>query len=299
MISQFALFKNKVHAEDFINKINKALNFSSPQTWDFPKKHPSKEEFLVKIHRNQIPQNLLTDQTIIEYSEAKTEGYYLGLFEGSFAREREKMEDIYCLFDAILQNYGKPNFPATRSLILSMLSACYALKLNLRDKLKNLEQLDRSKQLIKIIENDSLIKKFENFMNMEKHGNKDFKNPIILFPEAIVSSLIVTQIPLGANINTMISSSEGTFVTLNQGNMFERRFPVGLQDARYEITVINPPEIHDGRSIKGFPLLAMLELIVSFYAKILFEIRRDFDKDFVSNMAFHFSGDQNMTLNKP
>ncbi len=48
---------------------------------------------------------------------------------------------------------------------------------------------------------------------------------------------------------------------------------MGIHEAKYEITVLNPPKTHLGKTISGALLLQMLQLIRDYYANLLFEAR--------------------------
>jgi hypothetical protein len=74
-------------------------------------------------------------------------------------------------------------------------------------------------------------------------------------------------------MQTMQITEQGAFVTVDLGTPMERRVPVGIQDAKYEVVVVSPPEKHLGQSIAGLPFILQMSLIRDYYAKLLFSAR--------------------------
>jgi hypothetical protein len=213
------------------------------------------------------------------------------------------MEDIHFLFDAIVAAYGKPNFPALRSLVLSFLSACYALKESIKQKShhQTLQPIlgawwaDRLKELDA---KNELLHAFERYMNTEKHGGAlaGQHATIDISPATLITSLIVREFPLQADPNTLHISAEGAFMTAYKDTPMERRFPVGVHEARYEVVVDNPPTSHLGKPIADLTLLMMLQIIKDYYANLLFAAVCLVEEGPKSSPAIAFEGDANMAV---
>jgi hypothetical protein len=301
-MNQFAVFDSVINAQNCISEIDRIKKF--PGTWANPIEHPADARCLVPVDWNQLQgcENLLAKCEIISRSDAMQRGWYFGPFIGKLAREKGKMEDVHFLFDALIEAYGKPNFPAFRSLVLSFLSACYALKESLRTKSKNKAFKsalgswwnDRARDLNR---KNELLHSFEQFMNNEKHGGAlaNQHSKIYLSPRAYISELIITHAPVGVDISTLNISAEGAFAWAFRGSAMERRFPVGIHTARYEVSVDNPPSSHLGHSIAGASLLNMLQLIRDYYANLLFSAVSLLGEDH-KLPTIKFEGDANMGI---
>jgi hypothetical protein len=68
-------------------------------------------------------------------------------------------------------------------------------------------------------------------------------------------------------------TEQGAFVTVDLGTCMERRVPVGIQDAKYEVVVGSPPVQHLGQSIVGLPFILQMSLIRDYYANLLFSAK--------------------------
>lgn len=281
MITEYALLHNASQANTLIANINAIIKPSG--TWATPIKHPLREEYLVPIDWSLLEpcKELLAKETKISRLEAEKNGWDFGPFTGIFARERQKLEDANFLLDAIVATYGTPNFPAVRALIHSFLAACYSLKESITNKCESPELSptlgewwgDQNKHLER---KNELLKVFETFMHTEKHGGPiaGQHSSLQIRPRALIRSLRIKEYPLQVDINTLVVSAEGAFATGFKDTPFERRFPVGVHHANYEIIVINAPTRHLGRDITGASLLDMLSLINKYYSILLFEARR-------------------------
>jgi hypothetical protein len=266
-------FKNLEDCQNALEAINRKKNWGENKgttTWANPHKNQVSEEYIIPFDNNQIGDciDLLKDGELVSKEQAITEGWYFGFFTGTFAREREKLEDIHFIFDALIASYGKPNFPATRALVLSFLSACYSLKESLSKKIKpkyfesdfiDWWKIKKEQQNKK----NELLKEYHVFMNTEKHGGafSGQRSVIKLEPRSHLSGLKIENYHPHSDPRTMIISSEGAFMTAYSGTSMERRFPVGIHDAKYEIRVINAPEKHLGENIKGATFLDQMSLI--------------------------------------
>lgn len=280
-INEYILYVSRQECEESLAAINERFNFKPENvtsTWATPIPHPVDERCLLPYDERSLVkcEDLINKESIISKATAVKEGWYFGFFNGKFGRERGKLEDVQFIYDAVLSNYGRPNFPATRALILSYLSSCYALRESLRSKINKLdnEELsswwkDRQKELSK---KGELLFSFEQMMNNEKHGGPlaNQHSSVSLKPRAYKSSLIVTSYPAGADPNTLRDSAEGAFMTAFVGTPRERRFPVGLHEARYEIVVENAPNKHLGKELTNSSLLNLLELIRIYYEDLVF-----------------------------
>lgn len=275
-MQEYAVVTTKSEADKLIKLIDETKHFSG--TWALPIRHPDGLAYLIPLDWNQLNgcESILEGLEHINRLEAKARGWYFGQFTGIFAREKQKMEDVHYLFDAIVVAYGKPNFPALRALILSFLSACYALQESLEGKcnrptLKSTLGNWWAERLKEMKSKGELLHVFERYMNSEKHDQPFMgAHAIELSPTACMTELVVSHLPLNANPNSIQISAEGVFVTVYEGTPMERRFPVGVLEARYEVNVDNPPASHLGKPIHGLTLLMMIETIRDYYANLLF-----------------------------
>ena len=255
---QYAVLPDSTEAQVLIDTIDSIKGFSgntgnTTRTWAQPHPHPVDGRCLVPVDWNQLRgcESHFDKIEVVSRSEARERGWHFGPFSGTFAREIEKMEDIHFLFDAVVQVYGNPNFPALRSLVLSFLSACYSLKESLKKKSQRPELkstlgdwwTDRAEECDA---KNELLHQFERYMNTEKHGGATAgqKSKISLEPTALMTTLIIREHPVQADPKTLQVSAEGAFMTAFKDTPMERRFPVGLHEARYELTVENPPGAH-------------------------------------------------------
>lgn len=303
----FYIFKNLNDCEEALKLINERKGFGndgSTQTWADPIKNQNKDEWAIPFDENQIGDcvDLLTKGKKVKKDEAIALGWYFGFFSGPFAREREKLEDIHFIFDGLINSYGKPNFPATRSLVLSFLSACYSLKESLSKKIKSANFQKEVKEWwnIRKAEQDergALLKEYDIYMNTEKHGGASAgqTSNIKLEPVAYISSLIITQYHIHADPQTMTLSSEGAFMTAYKETPMERRFPVGIHEAKYEIRVSGAPKVHLNENIEGATFLDQMTLIRNYYMQILFDAEKLVGVRKISDTpAIQFSGTQYM-----
>lgn len=277
-VIQYAIFDDIESAKAIIQKIDQAKGFQG--TWAEPQSHPIDNRCLVSVDWAQLQgcEPYFQDHRIIDIIEAKRLGWDFGAFTGSLARERTKLEDMYFLLDAVVGMYGSPNFPALRSLTLSFLSAAYALRENLQSKAESAPYKDSLgewwKQRKKELDNRSgLLKSLEQFMNAEKHGGKQH-SPIGLVPDCLMVTLLVERMPLNTDPSTLTISAEGAFAVVNLHTPWERRVPVGIHEAKYEITLQSAPQQHLGRSIAGASFLQSLSMVMEYYALLVFEARR-------------------------
>jgi hypothetical protein len=79
--------------------------------------------------------------------------------------------------------------------------------------------------------------------------------------------------PINSSLDTLELTEQGAFVTVDIGTHMERRLPVGIHEARYDIEVENPPTQHLGQPIAGVPFMFQMSLIRDYYAKLLFSAR--------------------------
>jgi hypothetical protein len=273
-IELYAVVATREKALDLVQQIDAIKKFSS--TWDVPREHPLKEECLILLDWQQLQgcEQLLSGCEQISGSEARRRGWYLrGRFSGAFAVEQEKLEDVHLLFDAAREAYGKPNFPAFRALLLSFLSACYALRENLHDKCMSsrfspvLEAWWQSCQK-EMSDRNGLLFAFEQYMNAEKHGGKQVAK-LGIKPVASLNSLLVDKCPPNADPSTCIISAEGCHVKVDVGTYLERWVPVGLHEATYGAVVENAPLRHLGVPLSSHELTDLLPLIRSYYAELV------------------------------
>jgi hypothetical protein len=274
---QYAVFEDLISAEEAIVSINRARGFLG--TWCYPLEHPIDCECLILIDWTQLQgcEPYIGSREIIDAGEAKFRGWDFGPFTGPLAREQQKLEDMYFLLDAVDGMYGSPNFPALRSLTLSFLSAAYALRENLKRKAESVRHEGslggwwklRKKELD---EPNELLKSLEIFMNTEKHGGRQ-RSKIDLVPAAQIGSLIIEQIPPNADVSTLTLSAEGAFAVIGLNTSRERRVPVGLHEARYEIQLQSLPDQHLGKSISATSFIETLHLVMEYYALLVFQAR--------------------------
>lgn len=276
-ITEFGLFHKIEDAQALIDAIDKRKLTKNPETWAQVKSHPIESLFLVPLHRPSLLDcnDLIDKINVISRLEARSRGFDFGFFQGRFAREQEKMEDIHFLFDGIVSFYGNPNFPTLRSMILSFLSACYSLRKSFETKVKIMPELldwwDTKK--IELDNKSELLKQFEVFMNNEKHGgpmSRQFSK-IELRPACRMTSFSITHFPSIADPSSIILSAEGAFAIAFKGTHMERRVPVGMHDAQYEVIIENPPKYHLGELIEGQSVLTILSHVREYYAKLVFE----------------------------
>lgn len=266
-------------AEKLIDRINTRMNLQSGQ-WDIPHKHPIENKWLITYDpvQNSNCLDLFNKYENITTLEAKKRGWYFGYFKGTFARERAKLEDIHFIFDVLEDIYGLPNFPAVKALTLSFLSACYSLKGSLDTiitKTSLNEKLgkwwaDRRKEQDK---KGELLMSFNIFMNNEKHGGALSGQiaPIDIEPNSQIKSLIIQAYHPASDLQSLYLSAEGAFTLAFPNSPKERRFPVGIHEAIYEVHVISPPSKHLGIDITGISFFEMMKLIKKYYEDILFE----------------------------
>jgi hypothetical protein len=274
----YYVFSDLDKCNEVLLNINTKKNITSG-TWCNPHKNQTENLWLLTYDK-QISdcKELLQPFEEIDLKTAVSRGWYFGPFKGSLAREREKLEDIHFIFDSLLSSYGKPNFPATRAIALSFLSACYSLKESLKKKIKGTSlktKLDKwwnEKTKEQNIKNE-LLYSFHVYMNTEKHGGASVGqiSEIELLPVAHMTGLIITSHHIHANPKTLEMSAQGAFMTAYENTVNERRFPVGLHDAVYEIRVKNAPKKHLGKRIENATFLDMMTLIRNYYMSILFE----------------------------
>lgn len=274
---QYAVFENLISAEKAIVSINRAKGFLG--TWGYPLEHPTDCECLIPIDWTQLQgcEPYIGSREIIDAGEAKYRGWDLGPFTGPLAREQKKLEDMYFLLDAVHGMYGSPNFPALRSLTLSFLSAAYALRESLKSKAQSVRHKDslgdwwklRKRELD---EPNELLKTLEKFMNTEKHGGRQ-RSKIDLVPTARMTSLIIEQMPPNADVSTLTLSAEGAFAIVGLNTSRERRVPVGIHEAEYEIHLQSVPDQHLGKSIAATSFMEILYLVMEYYAVLVFQAR--------------------------
>lgn len=301
----YYIFKNNQDCQDALGQINTRKKWTkgqSTETWSSIYKNQTKNEWAIPFDERQIGDciDLLNKGEKVRKEEAIARGFYFGSFTGPFAREREKLEDIHFIFDALVSSYGKPNFPATRSLVLSFLSACYSLKESLNKKIKAAEFEVRVEKWWKDKKSEqdqrgALLKEYDIFMNTEKHGGQSSGqvSSIKLEPIAFMTSLMVSHHHPHADPKSWTMSSEGAFMTSYKDTPRERRFPVGIHEAKYEIRVLNAPKTHLKENIEGATFLDQMTLIRNYYMQIVFdaEIITGFRKD-NGSPAILFSGTQ-------
>lgn len=285
-MKNYYIFKSLDDCKEALKLINERKNFGnggSTNTWAEPLKNQIKDEWAIPFDENQIGDcvDLLKKGKKVQKHEAIALGWYFGFFSGSFAREREKLEDIHFIFDGLVSSYGKPNFPATRSLIFSFLSACYSLKESLSKKIKSAEFDQEVKEWWKKRkaeqdERGSLLKEYDIYMNTEKHGGAlaGQTSNIKLEPVAYMTTLIVTHHHPHADPQTMTISSEGAFMTAYTETPMERRFPVGIHEAKYEIRVSGSPKTHLKENIEGSTFLDQMTLLRNYYMQVLFDAEK-------------------------
>jgi hypothetical protein len=301
----YFVFDNLDQCNSTLNEINKKRNITNG-TWCQPHKNQTENLWLLTYDNKQISdcRELLTSFEEIELAEAKKRGWYFGRFTGSFAREREKLEDIHFVYDSLLSNYGKPNFPATRAIALSFLSACYSLKESLNKKIRgsslktDLGEWWKNKVKEQDAKGELLIS-FHIFMNTEKHGGASAGriSEIELNPIAHMSALIITNHHIHCNPKTLEMSAQGVFMTAYENTPNERRFPVGIHDAVYEIRVKNAPNKHLGQDISNATFLDMMTLIRNYYMNLLFEAESDLgERKNNSSPAILFDGNASMSV---
>jgi len=77
----------------------------------------------------------------------------------------------------------------------------------------------------------------------------------------------------------------------------ERRFPVGIHEAKYEIRVVNAPKRHLGIDIENPTFLDLLTLIRNYYMQLLFDAEKELGERNQGNMpAIKFTGSQNFKV---
>jgi hypothetical protein len=292
---EYFVMNSQKEAIELIEKIDSAKGFKG--TCGEPIAHPINEKFLIRFDRNSLCEckSIWENEDIVDKHKAFQAGWYLGPFNGKLAREKEKMEDIHCLFGALAATYGKPNFPVFRALLLSFLSACYSLKESIKKKanLPNSDTrfehwwLERNKE---ISATGSLLQCYEQFMNNEKHGGANANQipPLSIYSKAILTSFYVMNQPLGADLNSLELSEEGAFVTVDIGTPMERRVPIGIHEARYDVVVENPPSSHLNQPIIGLPFMSQMELIRNYYALLLFNAKNFFGEGVQNTPAMVF-----------
>lgn len=303
-MNQFYKYNSLEECEETLKLINKRKKWKDGM-WALAHKNQTKNEWIIPYDEKQIGDcvDLLENGQLISKDEAITSGWYFGVFSGTFAREREKIEDIHFIYDALVSSYGNPNFPATRSLTFSFLSSCYSLKESLTKKIKasNFDQTFKQWWNIKKAEQDKrseLLKEYDIFMNTEKHGGLSSGQiaKIKLEPIAHMSTLIVTGHQIHADPKTLIMSSEGAFMTSYKDTPMERRFPVGIHEAKYEIKVIGSPLKHLGQDINGSTFLEQMTLIRNYYMQLVYDAEyRIGDKNKSSFPSIEFNGTQILT----
>lgn len=300
-------FNSLDDCQNALNLINERKNWGAgkgTETWAIPLKNQTKDEWAIPFDENRIGDciDFLVKGKLISKEEAVAQGWYLGFFMGTFAREREKLEDVHFIFDALITSYGNPNFPATRSLIFSFLSACYSLKESLSKKIKasNFNKEIKEWWEIKKEEQDrrnELLKEYDIYMNTEKHGGPiaGQSSKIKLEPVSFMTSLIVTFHHPHADPRSMILSSEGAFMTAYKDTPKERRFPVGIHEAKYEIRVVGAPTKHLGQNIENYTFLDQMTLIRNYYMQLIFDAELKIGEKIDSRLpSIQFSGTQFM-----
>lgn len=119
---------------------------------------------------------------------------------------------------------------------------------------------------------NELLHSFSVYMNTEKHGGAVARqhSGLEISAVAIVSELKLDRLPLNASPETLEISAEGMFVTVDLGTPLQRRVPVGVHNAKYEIVLHNAPDKHLGAPFSG-TFLTSLRAIRDYYAQLLFE----------------------------
>ena len=138
-------------------------------------------------------------------------------------------------------------------------------------------------------------------MNTEKHGGASAGQLSSIRLEAVsyITTLIVTHHHPHANPQSMTISSEGAFMTAYQNTPMERRFPVGIHEAVYEIKVTGSPNKHLGQDINGASLLEQLSLIRNYYQQLLFDAETKIGYRNTQQIpSINFSVTQFMTVGK-
>lgn len=270
----YFIFDSLKSCEDILSEISQKKRFKS--SWCIPHKHPIDDKWLIIYDPAQIAdcKILFAQHEEINFDEANNRGWNFGPFGGTFAREREKLEEIQLLFDELELCYGRPNFPLTRLLVIGILSACYALTQNVDKKIKKFPTSNRISQWWKgkyteLTKRSELINSFHIYMNSDKHSSS--KSAIKLIPLSKLQSLVITHKHPDADPDTLVINAEGAFMTAYIGTPKERRFHVGHHRAIYGVAVMNAPKFHLGKNIEGFSLLQMMDLIVKYHMDLLFE----------------------------
>lgn len=299
----YFVFEDKNECLLVLNKIKDKKNGE----WSKPHQNQTEDLWIIPYNDQlQDCQEILKGFEEITRDQAIKRGWYFGPFTGSFAREREKLEDIHFIYDSLLSLYGRPNFPATRAITLSFLSACYSLKESINKKIKRTslkEKLDDWWKL-KLKEQNNrndVLNSFHVFMNTEKHGGASSGqiSDIILEPVARMTSLIVHNHHIHADPKTLEMSAQGAFMTAYKNTTEERRFPVGIHEAVYEIRIKNAPKEHIGYNVENATFLDLMTIIRNYYMSLLFEAETIIgERNNNSNPAILFDGDASMHVQK-
>ena len=110
-----------------------------------------------------------------------------------------------------------------------------------------------------------------------------------------MTTLIVTHHHPHADPQTLTMSSEGAFMTAYKETPMERRFPVGIHEAKYEIRVSGAPKIHLNENIEGATFLDQMTMIRNYYMQVLFDAEKLVgSRQTGNNPAIQFSGTQFM-----
>jgi len=275
---QYAIFEDMNSAETAIRLINQAKNFQG--TWAHPHQHPNDDRCLIPVDWAQLQgcEPYIGGRELVDTVEAKRRGWEFSAFGGPLARERRKLEDMYFLLDAIVELYGSPNFPALRSLALSFLSAAYALRESLKAKAESKRYQGIlgawwKQRKTELDAKNGLLHSLERFMNAEKHGGKHH-SPVDLVPNSELMSLVIEELPPNADPSTLTISDEGAFAFIDLHTPRERRVSIGIHEARYEIALQSAPQQHLGQPILGASFLELLQMVMEYYALLVFDARQ-------------------------
>ena len=295
----YFVFENKTECLKTVSEINKKRNGE----WSQPHKNQT-ENLWILPYNDQIKdcKEILQGFEEITRDEAIKRGWYFGPFTGSFAREREKLEDIHFVYDSLLSLYGRPNFPAIRAMTLSFLSACYSLKESMNKKINGTSLKEKLEDWWKLklkeqSKRNDVLNSFHVFMNTEKHGGASTGqiSDIVIEPVARMTSLIVTNHHIHADPKSLEMSAQGAFMTAYKNTPQERRFPVGLHEAVYEIRVKNAPKEHIGHNVQNATFLDFMTIIRNYYMSLLFEAETLIEERNNNSIpAMLFDGDASM-----
>lgn len=278
----FIVFPDLKGAASLILKINASLGIQSDSTYAKPIRNWKLGEFAIPVtdELQSKCQQLISPFEIQTQEELFTKGWYFGKFEGPLAREREKLDQLYFIWDAIQEANKTPNFPAFLALVQGFLNVCYGIRESLKMSAKHFGSSHHNpSSLAKFYQwpnkQGEILKIYLDYYHQEKHGGFSKKGKsLTLTSQYFMHSLVVSKAEYtrGSSIEV---SGDGPFIVVSKGTPHERRVLASNQEGVMRfIAKSKHPFRHRGLELKTASITDHLELILEFVARGIYELEK-------------------------